>query len=1109
MGRQVADGKKDADKGRAELISELNALRDFNSRLKDVVKRYERVAGKKELCSSLYDPESEKERIESLRNELREKETEVDIQGEELGVKNEEVRAQLDEINACTEEIVRISEALRESERQLSEGQMLTGTGSWEMELATGEVVFSDNMLRILSLSPGQHAYIEFTGRVHPEDRERRDVAMKEAIDNGKRYDIMYRIILPDNNVRHIHAIGSVALDARGEPVKFTSTIQDITERKRAEEALRESEEKFRSLAESTLAGVSLYRGAKRIYANPALEKITGYTNAELLTMDFWDVVRPDYRELARQRGLDRQRGLSVPSAYEVPIVTKGGETRWVEVSGARIKYQNENMSLATLYDITERKRAEEARLQLASIVESSSNAIISKTLDGVITSWNKGAEQVYGYKMEEVIGKPVSMLAPQDHPDEVPQIIEKIKHGENIVYFDTKRVRKDGTIIDVSLTVSPIKDLDGRVIGAATIARDITESKRAEEALREREYELRSFVDASVDGIIIMDNDGKILQCNHSYESITGLGSKDVVGQFGWEVQIGLLAPERRTPEIRERLKKVLLETLSSDDPKQRKRQSEVTLFRPDGQRRIIMYNSYPVDTANKRMIGAIIRDITERKRAEEALRKSEEKFRLLADFTGDMESWISPKGDYIYVSPSYERTTGYSVEEFYRDPGLMTKLIHLDDRAAYDQHIIGHFNNTANSSIDFRIVTASGETRWINHHCQPVFGNNGEWLGRRMSNRDITERKRAEEELREMRDYLESLIKYANAPIIVWDPEFTITQFNHAFERLSGYETGEVVGKNLKMLFPPGSIDESMDNIRSTLTGERWESVEIPILRKDGSTRIALWNSANIQGGKGELLATIAQGQDITERKRAERELSDAKAQVELYLDLMGHDINNMNMVAAGFLEIARNAIDCEGKLDSSEVDLLDSAMASINSSSRLIGNVRKLQRDRMGEYKSEVYDLGALVGEVCEQYRSVPDRQVSISFGKASGIRVQANELIRDVFVNLIGNAIKHSKGPSVIDVRINPEKMDGCQYCTVSVEDNGPGIPDVMKDVIFDRFRRGDTKAHGSGLGLYLVKTLVDSYGGKVWVEDRVKGDYTQGARFVIMLPVVDS
>jgi PAS domain S-box-containing protein len=139
----------------------------------------------------------------------------------------------------------------------------------------------------------------------------------------------------------------------------------------------------------------------------------------------------------------------------------------------------------------------------------------------------------------------------------------------------------------------------------------------------------------------------------------------------------------------------------------------------------------------------------------------------------------------------------------------------------------------------------------------------------------RDITERKRAEEALRETRDYLDSLIRYANAPIIVWDSAGRIAQFNHAFEHLAGYTADEVIGQELSVLFPEASRDESLSKIARTLAGEYWESVEIPILRKDGSIRLALWNSANIYAEDGTtLLATIAQGQDITERKRAEEE-------------------------------------------------------------------------------------------------------------------------------------------------------------------------------------------------------------------------------------------
>ena len=115
------------------------------------------------------------------------------------------------------------------------------------------------------------------------------------------------------------------------------------------------------------------------------------------------------------------------------------------------------------------------------------------------------------------------------------------------------------------------------------------------------------------------------------------------------------------------------------------------------------------------------------------------------------------------------------------------------------------------------------------------------------------------------------------------------------------------------------------------------------------------------------------------------------------------------------------------------------------------------------------------------------------------------MQANELLRDVFVNLIGNAIKHSSGPALI--KVTAEK-DGHGLCKVAVEDNGPGVPDDMKGRIFDRLRRGDTKAHGTGLGLNLVKALVDSYGGRVRVEDRAADDPTKAARFVVLLPAVE-
>jgi PAS domain S-box-containing protein len=360
----------------------------------------------------------------------------------------------------------------------------------------------------------------------------------------------------------------------------------------------------------------------------------------------------------------------------------------------------------------------------------------------------------------------------------------------------------------------------------------------------------------------------------------------------------------------------------------------------------------------------------------------------------------------------------------------------------------------------------------------------------------------------LRETGIYLDSLINYANAPIIVWDSYFTITRFNHAFERLSGYMADEVIGSNLGILFPQDSSEESLKQIQKTLAGEQWESVEIPIRHKSGSIYIALWNSANIYNTDKKLLATIAQGQDITERKRFESELSESKSQAELYLDLMGHDISNMHQVAIGQLELAQDILKTTGKLEAADHEMIDTSLESLWRSARLIDNVRKLQKIKSDEIKTKPISLDEVLVSVVNQYdRSSPGKKIAIDIGKGMHV-VRANELLRDVFTNLIGNAIKHSNGSKVdIQVRLEDVTDNNKKYYRVSIEDNGPGIPDDMKDKVFNRLQRGETKARGIGLGLYLVKSLVNSYRGKVWVENRVQGDYTKGSRFIVLLPAV--
>ena len=336
----------------------------------------------------------------------------------------------------------------------------------------------------------------------------------------------------------------------------------------------------------------------------------------------------------------------------------------------------------------------------------------------------------------------------------------------------------------------------------------------------------------------------------------------------------------------------------------------------------------------------------------------------------------------------------------------------------------------------------------------------------------------------------------------------EFTITRFNHAFERLSGYTANEIIGKDLSILFPQDSSEESLEKIRRTLTGEQWESVEIPILHKSGGMSIVLWNSANIYGEDNSLLATIAQGHDITKRKEAEKGLEEAKSHAELYLDLMGHDISNMHQIIMTQLELSEEILKIEGRLEGKDKELIDISIRTLEKAAKLIDNVRKLQKLRSGEYSLEAVDLSLMLEDTLNDYSNVPGRDITIKYAP-DGVRlVRANALLKDVFNNVVDNAVKHSSGPLTLTVKISRADHDGKSYYRIAFEDNGSGIPDDKKGEVFHRFKRGQTQARGTGLGLYLVKALVEGFRGYVEVQNRVLEDYTKGTRFLVYLPVME-
>ncbi len=256
------------------------------------------------------------------------------------------------------------------------------------------------------------------------------------------------------------------------------------------DESQQQSEEDYRTIFELVGIGAAQIDPATGCFVrvNPIMCEITGYSEVELLDMTFLEITRPEDRKEDFESFQRFVYGEMPEYKVEKRYVRKDGQAIWVNVDAIVIRNETGRplRMLAIIQDTTERKEAEEARARLAAIVESSDDAIIGKTLDGVITSWNRGAQKIYGYSKEEVVGKRINILVPPEYPNEIPQILGKIRRGEVVDHYETTRIAKDGTRLKVLLTVSPIKDQAGTMIGASTIARDITERKQAEEEARQ-----------------------------------------------------------------------------------------------------------------------------------------------------------------------------------------------------------------------------------------------------------------------------------------------------------------------------------------------------------------------------------------------------------------------------------------------------------------------------------------------------------------------------------------------------------------------------------------------------------------------------------------------
>lgn len=423
---------------------------------------------------------------------------------EELEVRVRQRTTELENANQGLQQEIgerkRVEEIMRKSEARLKEAQKQAKIGHWELNLVTQTGMWSDELFRMHGRDPalGPPTFAGFIQMVHPEDRDNLLRAHAAAMAGNFPMIQEYRIVRPDGKIRWVLARTEGFRDERGELVRRSGTEQDITERIAAEEAVRNSERRFRALIEHSTDGISLIDAENNIlYLSPAVANIEGYTPEELGGHNGLENTHPDDIPLIHQivARLMANPGKPVPVLWRRRH--KDGHWLWLEGVATNLLGDPAVRAIVTNYrDVTERKRIEEIRARLVAIVESSEDAIVSTALDGTITSWNRGAEKMFGYAPEEAVGKSVLLIIPPDRHPEEARILSRIQRGQSVEHFETVRATREARMIDVSVSVSPIKDGAGRVVGASKIARDISAHKRAQEEIQRLNQELEQRVE-------------------------------------------------------------------------------------------------------------------------------------------------------------------------------------------------------------------------------------------------------------------------------------------------------------------------------------------------------------------------------------------------------------------------------------------------------------------------------------------------------------------------------------------------------------------------------------------------------------------------------------
>jgi PAS domain S-box-containing protein len=682
---------------------------------------------------------------------------------------------------------------------RLEAGQELGRFGTWEWIIATDQVKWASGLEQIHGRETGsfQGTLDDALSNIHPDDRKRVESTLLGAVKTRSDYHAEYRVLTSWAEERWVEATGAVLVDATGQPTHMSGLCTDITARKHSEQFIADSEERFRILANNAPAAIFVKDLEGRYtLANPMAcqvlghsEGVVGLTDFDLLPSAEAEQLRVhDLEAIAAGRAIEREEHFGgngcARDFLTVKYPMRDARGRVEGVCGIAV-------------DITARKQAAQAQTLLAAIVESSNDAIIGKDIHSKILTWNAGAERIFGYSAKEAIGQSVRMLIPENCETEEDEIINRLRHGERISNFQTVRRTKDGGDVHVSLTVSPLRDDQGRIIGASKIVRDITDQRRTEAELAAAKDDLAMQV-ASLTRLhelaMVLTGTKDLSQSLHAvleaareiHDADGGFISLlDEAGDFlSFIAGVGLDAASlekiarlsARSPATVcgtsfSNKGRVIVEEIENEYSYEADRE----IARAGGFRTV---HSTPILTLSGMNLGVLTlyhkrslrqplrqaqladvcaryaAEIIEASKSQIALRESETRFRNIADYAPAL-IWVNNIGGCEFVNLEYLRFVGLDQENLQKDG--WQQFLHPDDSPGYLAAYRDAFDRRAPFEAVCRLRRADGEYRWLRSVGMPRFDRDGGFLGYVGCSLDITEIKRSEEELKEAKESAE----------------------------------------------------------------------------------------------------------------------------------------------------------------------------------------------------------------------------------------------------------------------------------------------------------------------------------------------------------------